>query len=60
MKTYKIKSIFYFSCFLLASIVYYGIEQKTEFDRQLQANQVVDLVEDELEEEKDESLEEQP
>ncbi len=60
MKTYKIKSLIYFSCFLMASTFYYIVEQKAAFDQQLQTAQVVDLVQDELDEDKEESLEERP
>ena len=60
MKTYKIKSLVYFSCFLLASILYYGIEKKLEFDQQLQAAQVAELAAEELEKDTDESVEKQP
>ncbi len=61
MKTYKIKSLVYFSGFLLAATLYYVIEQKQNFDEQLQASQMVDLaVEEQLEEAQEDSVEEQP
>ena len=61
MKTYKIKSLVYFSGFLLAATIYYIIEQKQNFDEQLQASQMVDLaVEEQLQEAQEDSIEEQP
>lgn len=61
MKTYKIKSLVYFSGFLLASILYYGIEQKQAFDEQLRLNQMVELEVQELEDDtKKEDVVEQP
>ena len=61
MKTYKIKSVVYFTGFLMASILYYGIEQKQAFDEQLRLNQMVELEVQELEDDtKDVEVKEQP
>lgn len=59
--TYKFKSLIYFSCFVLASLGYYLVEQHDEFQKQLQSKSYVeadlhsadeiDQPQDELEEE---------
>lgn len=33
--TYKIKSLIYFSCFVLASLIYYVVDQHDEFQEQM-------------------------
>jgi len=33
--TYKIKSLLYFSCFMLASLAYYLVDQHDEFQEQM-------------------------
>ncbi|WP_420604129.1 hypothetical protein [Flagellimonas sp.] len=40
--TYKIKSLIYFSCFVIASIIYYGIEQEEKFQNQVNSSTVVE------------------
>jgi hypothetical protein len=60
MKTYKIKSLFYFSGFLLAAILYYGIEQQQELNEQLQTNQMVDMTIEDEEEATKEEVKENP
>lgn len=40
--TYKIKSLIYFSCFVLASLGYYLVEQHDEFQKQLQSKAYVE------------------
>jgi hypothetical protein len=60
MKTYKIKSLVYFSGFLFAAILYYGIEQKQELNEQLQTNQMVDMTIEDEEEATKEEVKENP
>lgn len=60
MKTYKIKSLVYFSGFLLAAILYYGIEQQQELNEQLQTNQMVDMTIEDEEEATKEEVKENP
>lgn len=48
MKTYKIKSLIYFSCFLMASFLYYGMEQYDRFNEELVASQTPDVELEEL------------
>ena len=33
--TYKIKSLIYFSCFVLASLIYYVVDQHDQFQEQM-------------------------
>lgn len=40
--TYKFKSLIYFSCFVLASLGYYLVEQHDEFQKQLQSKAYVE------------------
>jgi len=35
--TYKFKSLVYFSCFVIASVIYYVVEQHDNFQNQLNA-----------------------
>lgn len=40
--TYKIKSLLYFCSFLIASTIYYGIEQYDKFQEQVQSQEVAE------------------
>ena len=40
--TYKIKSLIYFSCFVLASVIYYVGEQHDEFQKQMASKSYVE------------------
>ena len=59
MKTYKIKSLIYFCCFLVASLVYYQIEQDDQFQEQLISSEVVETDMQDLDEIEEDILEEQ-
>ncbi len=48
MKTYKIKSLIYFGCFLMASFLYYGIEQYDRYQEFTMANDVAEIESAEL------------
>ncbi|KQC31150.1 hypothetical protein [Flagellimonas eckloniae] len=51
--TYKIKSLIYLSCFVVASFIYYGIEQEDKFQNQILSEELVETeFEDDLESEK--------
>lgn len=43
MKTYKIKSLIYLSCFIIAAIVYYHIEQGENFQHTILSSQTADI-----------------
>ncbi|NKI31835.1 hypothetical protein [Croceivirga thetidis] len=43
MKAYKIRSLIFFSCFVIAAIVYYQFEQQENFKEQFNPSEVVDL-----------------
>ena len=43
MKAYKIKSLLYLSCFIIAAVVYYHIEQNENFQNGLLTSQTADL-----------------
>lgn len=48
--TYKTKSLIYFSCFVVASLVYYQIEQQDEFQEQMNSETFVEAeFQDEME-----------
>ncbi|TXN38371.1 hypothetical protein FVB32_08770 [Flagellimonas hymeniacidonis] len=38
--TYKIKSLIYFSCFLIAAFAYNVVEQREEFQNKMQSQEV--------------------
>ncbi|MEZ4810759.1 MAG: hypothetical protein R2819_10395 [Allomuricauda sp.] len=40
--TYKIKSLIYFSCFLVACLIYYGVEQEDKFQSQMDSKTFVE------------------
>lgn len=40
--TYKIKSLIYFSCFLVACFIYYGVEQEDGFQSQMDSKTFVE------------------
>ncbi|MFD2099598.1 hypothetical protein [Flagellimonas iocasae] len=40
--TYKAKSLIYFSCFVLASLIYYGVEQQDDFQEHISSETVVE------------------
>lgn len=40
--TYKTKSLIYFSCFVIASIVYYEVEQQDKFQDNLDSKNYVE------------------
>lgn len=40
--TYKIKSLIYFSCFLVACFIYYGVEQEDKFQSQMDSKTYVE------------------
>ncbi len=40
--TYKIKSLLYFCSFLVASTIYYGVEQYDKFQEQMQSQEVAE------------------
>ncbi|UJH66460.1 hypothetical protein [Allomuricauda sp. SCSIO 65647] len=48
MKTYKIKSLIYFGCFLMASFLYYGIEQYDRYREFTMTNNVAEIESTEL------------
>ncbi|WP_343487890.1 hypothetical protein [Allomuricauda sp. d1] len=50
MKTYKIRSLFYFGAFMLASLLYYSIEQQAAFEEQFQSEELVDAASEDFEE----------
>jgi len=61
MKTYKFKSIVYFACFLMASILYYGIEQKQAFDEQMRLLEMAEIEVQTIDDDtKDLEVDEQP
>lgn len=43
MKTYKFKSLLYFTGFLLASTFYYAVEQYREFETEFQNEPVLEI-----------------
>lgn len=43
MKAYKIRSLFYLSCFIIAAVVYYNIEQRENFRNSIPTAQTADL-----------------
>ncbi|PWL40460.1 hypothetical protein DKG77_06525 [Flagellimonas aquimarina] len=40
--TYKIKSLIYLSCFVVAAFIYNGIQQEDEFQAQLKSKEFVE------------------
>ena len=59
MKTYKIKSLIYLSCFVLVAVAYHQIEQNENFQKLLVQGHTAELeAEDQLPEQKDESKKE--
>ena len=40
--TYKTKSLIYFSCFVLASLIYYEVEQQDNFQEHISSETVVE------------------
>ncbi|RDY59249.1 hypothetical protein [Flagellimonas nanhaiensis] len=52
--TYKIKSLIYFSCFLIACVVYYGIEQENQLTDQINSATLVETEFDDVDEPLDE------
>lgn len=42
MMTYKIKSLIYLSCFVVAAFIYNGIQQEDEFQTQLNSEEFVE------------------
>ena len=56
MKSYKIKSFFYFLLFAIAAFFYNNIEQEQKFQNQITANKVVDTDMEELEDKDSEEL----
>ncbi|WP_396591734.1 hypothetical protein [Allomuricauda sp. R78024] len=40
--TYKIKSLIYLSCFVVAAFIYNGIQQEDEFQAQLKSQEFVE------------------
>jgi hypothetical protein len=43
MKAYKIKSLLYLSCFIIAAVVYYQIEQDENFQNSILSGRTADL-----------------
>lgn len=41
--TYKFKSLIYFSCFVIASVIYYVVEQHDDFEAQLNSKSYVEI-----------------
>ncbi|MEO0573270.1 MAG: hypothetical protein AAF039_16300 [Bacteroidota bacterium] len=57
MKAYKIRSLIYLSCFIIAAVVYYHIEQEENFQNSVLASQTADLqTEDQSSKEVEEEL----
>jgi len=56
MKSYKIKSFFYFLLFAIAAFFYNNIEQEQKFQDQITASEVVDIDMEELEDKDSEEL----
>jgi hypothetical protein len=40
--TYKAKSLIYFSCFVIASFIYYGVEQQDKFQENISSETIVE------------------
>ena len=57
MKSYKIKSFFYFLLFAIAAFFYNNLEQEQKFQDQITTSKVVDMEIEELEETDSEELE---
>jgi len=57
MKSYKIKSFFYFLLFAIAAFFYNNLEQEQKFQDQITASEMVDIDMEELEETDSEELE---
>ncbi|UOY05082.1 hypothetical protein L0P88_14095 [Muricauda sp. SCSIO 64092] len=57
MKAYKVKSLIYLGCFIVAAVVYYHIEQDQKFQNSFLASQTAQLeAQDQPEEEKKEEV----
>ena len=57
MKAYKVKSLIYLGCFIVAAVVYYQIEQDQKFQNSFLASQTAQLeAQDQPEEEKKEEV----
>ncbi|BFP41789.1 hypothetical protein FGF1_26340 [Flavobacteriaceae bacterium GF1] len=57
MKAYKVKSLIYLGCFIVAAVVYYQIEQDQKFQNSILASQTAQLeAQDQPEEEKKEEV----
>lgn len=55
MKAYKIKSLIYLSCFIIAAVVYYNFEQHEIFQNSILASQTAEMeAEDAPQEDSDE------
>ena len=54
MKSYKIRSLIYFGCFVAAAVVYYNIEQNEFFQNSILSSQVVDVEPEENQEKENE------
>jgi len=48
MKAYKIRSLIYLSCFIIAAVVYYHIEQDENFENSFLSAQTADIESEEL------------
>lgn len=57
MKAYKIRSLFYLSCFIIAAVIYYHMEQQENFQNSILASQTAEFqTEDQPSKEVDEEL----
>ena len=48
MKAYKIRSLIYLSCFIIAAVVYYHMEQDENFQNSFLSAQTADIEAEEL------------
>lgn len=56
MKAYKIRSLLFFSCFVIAAIAYYNFEQQEKFEDKFTPSEMVDLEASDAEDENEDEL----